>query len=112
MIPREEGCAVHAGEVEGPDSFEDMVNGEAMRAAGERSPDLTVHLFRSSDFSCSLPGVGAWGRARLGLSHAFHAPAHDTGRGLHAISYQPEDSEVHTVEAGPAELVYLSARRG
>lgn len=103
----QEGFVVRARDVDGVDLYEDVEDADAVGEAGERPPDFTSHVFRSNDFNVSYMesepgGVLDW---HTHTPHMYQINMPVAGRV--EISYEDEEGIVHTVEAGPEELVYL-----
>lgn len=103
----QEGFVIDAREVEGIDLYEDMENPDEVGGADERPPDHASHLFRSNDFNVSYleaepGGVLDW-HTHTPHMYQINMPV----QGRVEISYEDEDGESHTAEAGPEELVYL-----
>lgn len=103
----QEGFVIDAREVEGVDLYEDMDADDEFGESDERPPDFTSHVFRSNDFNLSYMesepgGVIDW---HTHTPHMYQINMPIEGRV--EISYEDEEGEIHTVEAGPEELVYL-----
>ncbi|PSP24602.1 hypothetical protein BRC61_01695 [Halobacteriales archaeon QH_10_65_19] len=103
----QEGYKIRTDDVEGIDLFDDVDNTDELGNDDESPPDFTAHLFRSNDFNISFMesepgGVLDW---HTHTPHMYQINMPVTGRV--EISYKDEDGEIHTVEAGPEELVYL-----
>lgn len=107
LLPQE-GFKINVDDVDGIDLYSEMDDPEALGDADdEQAPDFTAHLFRSNDFNISYlesepGGVLDW--------HTHDPDMYQinfTTQGRVEISYRTGDDEVHTVEAGPEELVYL-----
>lgn len=103
----QEGYVINARDVEGVDLYEDMSDRDALGEDDERPPDFTSHVFRSNDFNLSYMesepgGVLDW---HTHTPHMYQLNMPIEGRV--EISYEDEAGEIHTIEAGPEELVYL-----
>jgi len=101
------GYKMPVEDVEGVDLYEDMGDPDHVGEEGEHPPDFTAHLFRSNDFNISYMesepgGVLDW---HTHTPHMYQINMPVTGRV--EISYEDEDGEIHTTEAGPEEMVYL-----
>jgi quercetin dioxygenase-like cupin family protein len=103
----QEGFVIDARDVEGVDLYEDAEDRDVVGEDDERPPDFTSHVFRSNDFNLSYMesepgGVLDW---HTHSPHMYQVNMPIQGRV--EISYEDEDGEVHAVEAGPEEFVYL-----
>lgn len=101
------GYKMRVEDVGGIDLYEEMDDADELGEADEHPPDFTAHLFRSNDFNISYMesepgGVLDW---HTHSPHMYQINMPVEGRV--EISYRDEDDEVHTVEAGPEEMVYL-----
>jgi len=103
----QEGYKIDVRDVEGIDLYSEMADPESLGEEGESSPEFTAHLFRSNDFNISYME----GEPGSILDWHTHPPEeyqiNFTVAGRIEVSYRTGDGEVHTVEAGPEELVYL-----
>lgn len=101
------GYKIRAEEVEGIDLYDDMGESESLGEGDETPPDFTSHVFRSNDFNISYMesepgGILDW------HTHTPHMyQINFTVQGRVEISYEDEDGEVHTAEAGAGEMIYL-----
>jgi quercetin dioxygenase-like cupin family protein len=103
----QEAYKIEAREVEGIDLYEDTDDGEEVGEADESPPDFTSHVFRSNDFNISYMesqpgGVIDW---HTHTPHMYQINMPVSGRV--EISYEDEDGEIHSIDAGPEEMVYL-----
>jgi quercetin dioxygenase-like cupin family protein len=103
----QEGFKIRARDVEGIDLYEDAEDSDDIGEADESPPEFTSHIFRSNDFNISYmeaePGqILDW---HTHTPHMYQINMPVTGRV--EISYEDEDGERHSTEAGPEEMVYL-----
>jgi quercetin dioxygenase-like cupin family protein len=103
----QEGYKIRARDVEGVDLYEDAEDIDEVGEEGESPPEFTSHIFRSNDFNLSYmeaePGqVLDW---HTHTPHMYQINMPITGRV--EISYEDEDGEIRSTEAGPEEMVYL-----
>lgn len=103
----QEGYKIDARNVEGIDLYADAGDKDSIGEEDETTPEFTSHIFRSNDFNISYmeanPGeILDW---HTHTPHMYQINMPITGRV--AISYEDEDGEVHTTEAGAEEMVYL-----
>lgn len=103
----QEAYKIRARAVEGIDLYEDAEDVDDVGESEENPPDFTSHIFRSNDFNISYMesepgGVIDW---HTHTPHMYQINMPVTGRV--EISYEDEDGEIHSVEAGPEEMVYL-----
>jgi len=103
----QEAYKIRAREVDGIDLYEDAEDVDDVGEADESPPDFTSHVFRSNDFNISYmesePGGTIDWHTHTPHMYQLNVPI----AGRVEISYEDEDGEIRTVEAGPEEMVYL-----
>lgn len=103
----QKGFKIDARNVEGIDLYADADDQDDIGEDDEAPPEFTSHIFRSNDFNISYmeaePGqIIDW---HTHTPHMYQINMPVTGEV--EISYEDEDGTVHSVEAGPEEMVYL-----
>ncbi|PSP91172.1 hypothetical protein BRC87_04085 [Halobacteriales archaeon QS_4_66_20] len=103
----QDGFKIRVDDVEGIDLYEDAEDADDIGDEDESPPDFTAHLFRSNDFNVSYMesesgGVLNW-HTHTPHMYQINMPV----QGRVEISYEDEEGEIHTTEAGPEEMIYL-----
>jgi mannose-6-phosphate isomerase-like protein (cupin superfamily) len=101
------GYKMRVDDVEGLNMYKSMDNPSDLGTSDENPPDFTAHMFRSNDFNISFMksepgGVLDW---HTHTPHSYQINMPVSGRV--EISYEDEDGEIHSTEAGPEEMIYL-----
>lgn len=103
----QEAYKIRARDVEGIDLYEDAEDVDEVGEGDETPPDFTSHVFRSNDFNISYmesePGGTIDWHTHTPHMYQINMPV----AGHVEISYEDESGEIHSVEAGPEEMVYL-----
>jgi quercetin dioxygenase-like cupin family protein len=101
------GYKMSVSDVEGIDLYKDMSNKNEFGEDEEQPPDFTSHLFRSNDFNISYmesePGGTLDWHTHTPHMYQINMPV----SGRVEITYEDEDGEQHSTEAGPEEMIYL-----
>ncbi len=103
----QEGYKLRVEDVEGIDLYRDMAEPDSLGEDDEQAPDFTAHLFRSNDFNISYmesePGGTIDWHTHTPHMYQINMPV----AGRVEITYEDEDGELHSTEAGPEEMIYL-----
>jgi quercetin dioxygenase-like cupin family protein len=103
----QEGYKLTVEDVDGIDLYRDIDDPSELGGDDEQPPDFTAHLFRSNDFNISYmesePGGTLDWHTHTPHMYQINMPV----EGRVEITYEDEEGETHSIEAGPEELIYL-----